>query len=133
MRRYVAFLRAINVAGHAKVRMSDVRDAFSAAGGANVTTYIQTGNVVFDALSLRAAAVVRGARLELGRTMGEEPQVILRPMRRLADLVPNSAYEDNRSPSSRGHGCLDRNGVGSRRTYGPLGERGTRSGHPSPR
>jgi uncharacterized protein (DUF1697 family) len=28
--------------------MSDVRDAFAAAGGWNVRTYIQSGNVLFE-------------------------------------------------------------------------------------
>ncbi len=43
MKRYVAFIRAINVAGHASVRMSDLRDAFTAAGCKGVRTYIQSG------------------------------------------------------------------------------------------
>jgi len=30
---YVAFMRAVNVAGHARVRMSDVRDAFEQVPG----------------------------------------------------------------------------------------------------
>jgi len=47
MTPYVAFIRAINVAGHASVRMSDVRDAFVAAGCKDVRTYIQSGNVMF--------------------------------------------------------------------------------------
>lgn len=40
MTRHVAFLRAINVAGHASVRMRDVKDAFESAGCKRVTTYI---------------------------------------------------------------------------------------------
>jgi uncharacterized protein (DUF1697 family) len=32
MGTYVAFLRAINVAGHASVRMNDLKDAFVARG-----------------------------------------------------------------------------------------------------
>ena len=45
---YVAFLRALNVAGHSKLKMDVLRQAFAAAGGRNVATYIQTGNVIFD-------------------------------------------------------------------------------------
>ena len=50
MSHYVAFMRAINVAGHASVRMSDVRDAFAAAGCRKVRTYIQSGNVIFEVI-----------------------------------------------------------------------------------
>ena len=45
---YIAFLRAINVAGHASLKMTDARDAFAAAGCRNVRTYIQSGNVLFE-------------------------------------------------------------------------------------
>ena len=47
MTRYVAFLRAINVAGHARVEMSRLCDVFTRAGCVNAQTYIQSGNVIF--------------------------------------------------------------------------------------
>jgi uncharacterized protein (DUF1697 family) len=43
----VAFLRAINVGGHV-VKMDRLREIFRAMDLANVQTFIQTGNVVFD-------------------------------------------------------------------------------------
>lgn len=48
MNKYVAFLRAIDVAGHAKVKMHDLKQAFFAAGCQNVRKLIQSGNVVFE-------------------------------------------------------------------------------------
>jgi len=48
MTRYVAFLRGINVSGHKKIRMADLRSELSLAGLSNVQTYIQSGNIVFD-------------------------------------------------------------------------------------
>ncbi len=59
MHHYVAFMRAINVAGHASVRMSDVRDAFAAAGCRKVRTYLQSGNVIFESPPREAAAILR--------------------------------------------------------------------------
>ena len=47
--RYVALLRGINVGGRNKVAMTDLRAAFEEAGHAAVRTYIQSGNVLFDA------------------------------------------------------------------------------------
>ncbi|HEU5002304.1 MAG TPA: DUF1697 domain-containing protein [Actinomycetota bacterium] len=46
--RYVAFLRGINVGGHAIVSMADLRKSFAAMGFDDVATYIQSGNVVFS-------------------------------------------------------------------------------------
>ena len=42
---YAVFLRAINT-GNRRVRMHDLRDAFSAAGFADVDTYLASGNVI---------------------------------------------------------------------------------------
>ena len=45
--RYVAFLRAVNVGGHI-VKMDQLRDLFKKMKFANVETFIQSGNVIFD-------------------------------------------------------------------------------------
>ncbi len=48
MKTYIALLRGINVGGHKKILMSDLKLLFEALGFENVTTYIQSGNVVFS-------------------------------------------------------------------------------------
>ncbi|MDZ7716460.1 MAG: DUF1697 domain-containing protein [Balneolaceae bacterium] len=49
MKTNIAFLRAINVGGYRKIKMADLRSIFESMGFENVKTYIQSGNVVFDA------------------------------------------------------------------------------------
>jgi uncharacterized protein (DUF1697 family) len=44
---YIALLRGINVGGNNIIKMVALRDCFEEAGYANVTTYIQSGNVIF--------------------------------------------------------------------------------------
>ena len=46
---YIALLRGINVGGKAKIAMSDLRQCLTEAGLKDVRTYIQSGNVVFNA------------------------------------------------------------------------------------
>src|SRR5918911_1173820 len=46
---YVALLRAINVGGSSVMTMADLKAQFEAVGFANVRTYIQSGNVLFEA------------------------------------------------------------------------------------
>lgn len=46
---YVALLRAINVGGRNKIAMGDLREALTGNRYLAVTTYIQSGNVLFDA------------------------------------------------------------------------------------
>jgi len=48
MKTYVVFLRGINVGGHRKVPMSELRELLSKSGYDNVQTYIQSGNVVLQ-------------------------------------------------------------------------------------
>jgi uncharacterized protein (DUF1697 family) len=45
---YIALLRGINVGGHKKVPMADLREILCKAGLKAVKTYIQSGNVVFQ-------------------------------------------------------------------------------------
>lgn len=44
---YVALLRGINVSGQKLIKMTDLKAMFETIGFNNVTTYIQSGNVVF--------------------------------------------------------------------------------------
>jgi len=46
--RYIALLRGINVGGNNKVPMAELRACFVKAGFKNVSTYINSGNVLFE-------------------------------------------------------------------------------------
>ena len=48
MIKRIALLRGINVGGHKKVIMAELRLHFTNAGFKNVRTYIQSGNIIFD-------------------------------------------------------------------------------------
>lgn len=48
MNTYISFLRGINVAGQKKIKMSSLKVLYESLGFKNVTTYIQSGNVIFQ-------------------------------------------------------------------------------------
>lgn len=48
MKTYIALLRGINVGGHRKIKMADLRALLEELNFSNVQTYIQSGNVVFS-------------------------------------------------------------------------------------
>jgi uncharacterized protein (DUF1697 family) len=52
MNRYISLLRGINVSGQKKIKMADLKELYTSLGYRNVVTYIQSGNVIFDADSL---------------------------------------------------------------------------------
>jgi uncharacterized protein (DUF1697 family) len=47
MKTYIALLRGINVAGQKKIKMSALKIMFEGLGCTSVTTYIQSGNIIF--------------------------------------------------------------------------------------
>ena len=47
---YAAFLRAINLGARNRIRMADLRALVEGLGFHDVRTYLQSGNVAFDAL-----------------------------------------------------------------------------------
>lgn len=48
MNKYVVLLRGINVGGHNKLPMADLRNLLTNNGYTNVSTYIQSGNVLLS-------------------------------------------------------------------------------------
>lgn len=48
MKTFISLLRGINVGGHRKVPMAELRELLSKQNFENVKTYIQSGNVVFQ-------------------------------------------------------------------------------------
>jgi len=95
---YVAFLRALNVAGHSKLKMDVLRQAFVAAGGRNVATYIQTGNVIFDVSASSSDRVFQRMRRTLGKLISSEPTIIFREandLNRVVKSTPFQGFEEN--------------------------------------
>ena len=48
MERLIVLLRGVNVSGHNKVPMAELRSVLDAAGFVDVATYIQSGNIALD-------------------------------------------------------------------------------------
>ncbi|HET7326807.1 MAG TPA: DUF1697 domain-containing protein [Nocardioidaceae bacterium] len=90
---YVALLRGINVGGHGKVSMADLRQAVESTGCTDVSTYIQSGNVVLT--SARAEAALRAA-LEhaIADRLGVHPTVMVRSADEIAAVVAATPYPD---------------------------------------
>ena len=89
--RCIAFLRAINVAGHATVKMVDLKQAFVSAGCRDVETCIQSGNVIFQ--SPGAGNAPTGALVgALKALLGAEPVLMVRTERELTELEQSAPF-----------------------------------------
>ncbi|OKK22630.1 hypothetical protein AMK16_05975 [Streptomyces sp. CB00455] len=58
-RRYAALLRGINVGGHKKVPMAELRTVLEGLGHAEVRTHLQSGNAVFSSTRSDPRALAR--------------------------------------------------------------------------
>lgn len=98
-KRYVALLRGINVGGRNKVAMADLRAAFEAEGYEAVSTYIQSGNVLFAA---NAPGVSLEADIEamLERRLGVPLVVVLRLHLQLRNVVAKAPYGFGAEPDT---------------------------------
>jgi uncharacterized protein (DUF1697 family) len=94
-------LRGVNVGGKNKLPMSDLAGIFRDAGCRAVTTYIQSGNVLFEAdagLARRLASVVAAA---IRVSFGYQMPVILRSREELREIVEaNPFLGDDVDPKS---------------------------------
>lgn len=68
--KYIALLRGINVGGNNKVSMGELRDCFEHEGLTNVSTYINSGNVLFESVEADAAKLVTQCENALGKRFG---------------------------------------------------------------
>lgn len=93
-RRYVAFLRAINVGGHV-VKMNDLRDIFQSLRFGAVETFIASGNVLFDAPSSDARALEDQIERRLASSLGYEVSTFLRTPAELAVAAAAVPFADS--------------------------------------
>jgi uncharacterized protein (DUF1697 family) len=94
MQTYIAFMRAINVGGRALVKMTDLQDAFESVGCRNVRTFIQSGNVVFEAREERAPSLLRKLSKVLRELIGGEVQMVVRTAGELERLVKANPFKN---------------------------------------
>jgi uncharacterized protein (DUF1697 family) len=89
---YVALLRGVNVGGKNKLPMKDLKALFVEAGAENVRTYIQSGNVVFEA---DTDASVRHAELitkQIQERFGIRTTLVLRTVEELKEVLAENPF-----------------------------------------
>lgn len=78
MKTYIALLRAINVGGHRKIKMADLRNMFESMGFEEVKTYIQSGNVVFKSTLNDTEKLADSIEKEIEKVFGHDVTVMIR-------------------------------------------------------
>ena len=99
MKKYIAFLRAINVGGH-NVKMDDLKAIFESLGLSDVATFIASGNVIFRS---EDEPVELQSRIEthLSAALGYEVDTFLRTDDELAAIAEVPVFDETRLAASK--------------------------------
>jgi len=93
MIRYIAILRGINVGGHKKILMADLKQLFVELKFENPVTYIQSGNVVFGAENgLKPSEIITRIEMAIKESYGFEVPVILRDQAEMNIIFKSNPY-----------------------------------------
>ena len=90
--RYIAFLRGINVSGQKIIKMEDLRKMCEMPGISNVSTYIQSGNVLFSSIQTDEVKLIAKLEKQLAAQLGYAVSVIIRNHEQMLDVVAHNPY-----------------------------------------
>lgn len=94
MTTYVALLRGINVGGHKVIKMADLKRTCEAMGLGRAQTYIQSGNVLFQAEGA-AEQLRQQMERQIEAAFGFSVPVVLRTAEELAEVLRNCPFAAN--------------------------------------
>jgi len=98
MASHVALLRGINVGGRNKVPMADLREVVTSLGHTGVSTYIQSGNVLFSTAENDTAKLAAALESAIEGRFGIWSSVVVLSRDELARVLAANPYPDEPNP-----------------------------------
>jgi len=95
--KYVALLRGINVGGKRKMEMGKLREIFERLGFDNVSTYINSGNIIFESEE-KSDEILKKVEVKLEKQYGEKVPTLIRralDLKRIAEQIPAEWKNDD--------------------------------------
>jgi len=92
--KYIAFLRGINVGGHHKVPMLELRKEMEKLKFENIVTLLNSGNIIFDAVAGDAENLETTLSEHLEKSFGFPIPVILRSAEMIDGFVIDKPFEN---------------------------------------
>ena len=91
---YIALLRGINVGGHKKIKMADLRLLLEGLGYKEVLTYIQSGNVIFNSLEEERDKLENQISEAIKNQYGFEVPVLVKTRTEINNILDINPYND---------------------------------------
>ena len=90
MGEYIAFLRGINISGKNKIVMSELKTEFEQVGFSDVSTYLNSGNVVFASESASITEIKSVIEAMINDTFSLDIPVHVVSKEHLVDILDNA-------------------------------------------
>lgn len=90
---YIALLRGINVGGHHKVPMAELRSLLERLGFENVSTLLNSGNVVFQTTENEGSKLEKLLVQKIGQEFGFEVPVMVRRREEIEELMSKKPFK----------------------------------------
>ena len=90
MKRYIAFLRGLNISGKNKVPMAELKNDFEKLGFGEVKTYLNSGNVIFLSEEEDIGSVTKQIEIMIKDQFGLNIPVFVIAKEELADILHNA-------------------------------------------
>lgn len=100
MNTYIALLRGINVGGHKKVPMAELRELLANSGLKNVQTYIQSGNVIFQSKVDDINALEKSIKQSIFDHFGFDVSVLVRTRIQLKAIFDTCPFSEEKKVNS---------------------------------
>ena len=97
---YIALLRGINVGGHRKVPMAELRGLLTNIGFSNVKTYIQSGNVIFKVAETNVQEIENSIQKSIADHFGFEVSVMVRTRQQLQKIFDDCPFSEDKKINS---------------------------------
>jgi len=100
LKTYIVLLRGINVGGHKKVPMAELRKLLAEVGFINVQTYIQSGNVIVGSILNNQNAVGFEIKKIISAHYGFETSVIVKTRAQFQTIFNKCPFEQSEKAKS---------------------------------
>jgi len=92
--KYTSILRGINVSGQKKIKMGDLKSLYESLGFDEVTTYIQSGNVIFNSKLKNKSDITKSIELAIKDKFGFEVPVQIRTAQEISKVIAAIPFGD---------------------------------------
>ena len=92
MATYISILRGINVSGQKLIKMDALRKLYENLGFGQVTTYVQSGNIIFTSSNADTRELERQISLQIEKETGWKIPVMVLTFNKLKQIIDNNPF-----------------------------------------